>query len=88
MGKNKSNEYLNSLGKSGTNLRIEKTKNKELSNQNEMIQKALSIMETSLSALKKDKDLLIVENNHLRTFLAAKDGSTTHAESYSEMVRR
>ena len=48
MQKNKEEDYLNSLGKSGHTLRLEKAKNKELHSQNEMIQKALAIMETSL----------------------------------------
>ena len=71
--RNKADDYLNSLGKSGHTLRMEKAKNKELQTQNEMIQKALAIMETSLSAVKNDKELLISENKHLRTQLIAKD---------------
>ena len=45
--RNKENDYLESLGKSGHTLRMEKLKNKELQNQNDMIQRSLIVMENS-----------------------------------------
>ena len=77
ISRNKEQEYLNSLGKSGQALRMEKLKTKDLQHQIEMIQKAMAILETSYDAVKKDKELLLQENHRLRMGTESKSISST-----------
>ena len=52
---------------------MEKNKNKDLQGQNEMLQKTLAILETTIEQVKRDKEVFEHENIRLKEFLQAKD---------------
>ena len=73
MAKNKEEDYLNKLGKSHDSLRQEKNKTRDLGSQNDMLHKTVSILETTIAQVKKDKDVIMEENIRLKDYIEAKD---------------
>ena len=73
MAKNKEEDYLNKLGKSHDSLRQEKNKTRDLGSQNDMLHKTISILETTIAQVKKDKVVIMEENIRLKDYIEAKD---------------
>ena len=61
------------LGKSHENLRLEKNKCKDLQAQNEMLQKTVGILESTVEQVKHDKEQTELENARLKEYLQARD---------------